>query len=139
MPDVGPRMIVKGLAILVLVWIALVALAWLFQRRLIYFPMRHAAPSIRSFATTGQDVTLVTEDGIQLGGWFLTAEGSADGATVLIFNGNAGDRSFRVPLALALARAGYSVLLFDYRGYGGNEGSPSERGLMADARAARAN
>ena len=30
-----------------------------------------------------------------------------------------------------------SVLLFDYRGYGGNPGSPSEAGLAADARAAR--
>jgi uncharacterized protein len=30
------------------------------------------------------------------------------------------------------------VLLFDYRGYGGNPGSPSEKGLAADARAALA-
>jgi fermentation-respiration switch protein FrsA (DUF1100 family) len=30
------------------------------------------------------------------------------------------------------------VLLMDYRGYGGNPGNPSERGLLADARAARA-
>jgi fermentation-respiration switch protein FrsA (DUF1100 family) len=29
-----------------------------------------------------------------------------------------------------------AVLLFDYRGYGGNPGSPSERGLATDARAA---
>jgi fermentation-respiration switch protein FrsA (DUF1100 family) len=31
-----------------------------------------------------------------------------------------------------------AVLLFDYRGYGGNSGAPSERGLAFDARAARA-
>src|SRR5207253_9031710 len=60
------------------------------------------------------------------------------GATVLVFNGNAGDRSFRAPLAAALNQAGLSVLLFDYRGYGGNPGSPSEKGLMTDARTARA-
>jgi fermentation-respiration switch protein FrsA (DUF1100 family) len=41
-------------------------------------------------------------------------------------------------LAVALRRAGLSVLLFDYRGYGGNPGRPSESGLIADARAARA-
>jgi fermentation-respiration switch protein FrsA (DUF1100 family) len=29
------------------------------------------------------------------------------------------------------------VLLFDYRGYGGNPGSPTEQGLAADARGAR--
>jgi uncharacterized protein len=43
-----------------------------------------------------------------------------------------------VPLAAALSRAGLSVLLFDYRGYGGNLGRPSEGGLAADARAAQA-
>ena len=44
----------------------------------------------------------------------------------------------RAPLAAALNRMGYSVLLFDYRGYGGNSGRPTEDGLAADARAAEA-
>jgi hypothetical protein len=39
-------------------------------------------------------------------------------------------------LARALAASGHAVLLFDYRGYGGNLGSPTEPGLHADARAA---
>jgi fermentation-respiration switch protein FrsA (DUF1100 family) len=43
----------------------------------------------------------------------------------------------RAPLARALAAAGLAVLLFDYRGYGGNPGSPSEQGLALDVRAAR--
>jgi hypothetical protein len=43
----------------------------------------------------------------------------------------------RAPLATALVRNGLSVLLFDYRGYAGNPGRPSEDGLAADARAAR--
>jgi hypothetical protein len=43
----------------------------------------------------------------------------------------------RAPLARALSAAGLAVLLFDYRGYGGNPGSPSEEGLALDVRAAR--
>jgi pimeloyl-ACP methyl ester carboxylesterase len=35
-----------------------------------------------------------------------------------------------------LANQGFGVLLFDYRGYGGNPGSPSEEGLARDVRAA---
>src|SRR5262249_14734135 len=58
------------------------------------------------------------------------------GPAVLVCNGNAGDRSHRVPLATALAGRGYAVLLFDYRGYAGNPGRPTEPGLRADARAA---
>jgi hypothetical protein len=40
-------------------------------------------------------------------------------------------------LARALAAEDLAVLLFDYRGFGGNPGSPTETGLKADARAAR--
>ena len=54
---------------------------------------------------------------------------------VLVCNGNGGNRSMRAPLAAALARMGLHVLLFDYRGYGGNPGHPTEEGLAADARA----
>jgi fermentation-respiration switch protein FrsA (DUF1100 family) len=57
---------------------------------------------------------------------------------VVVFNGNAGYRWLRADLAVALNRNGLSVLLFDYRGYGGNPGRPSEKGLAADARAALA-
>ena len=56
---------------------------------------------------------------------------------MIVFNGNAGNRAFRAPLADALARADLAVLLFDYRGFGGNPGSPTEEGLKHDARAAR--
>ena len=38
--------------------------------------------------------------------------------------------------ASALAREDFGVLLFDYRGYAGQDGTPSEDGLAADARAA---
>jgi len=57
---------------------------------------------------------------------------------LLVCNGNGGDRSMRADLAAALSRLGLAVLLFDYRGYGGNPGSPTETGLAADARAALA-
>lgn len=43
----------------------------------------------------------------------------------------------RAPLAKSLALKGLSVLLFDYRGFAGNPGKPSEKGLARDVRAAR--
>ena len=109
---------------------------WIFQRRLIYlpYPSHLETPGALSF----EQVSLRTEEGLELGAWFVAAApGASNGATVVIFNGNAGNRSHRAPLAHALSRAGFSVLLFDYRGYGGNPGHPSERGLLEDARTAR--
>ncbi len=58
------------------------------------------------------------------------------GTTVLVLPGNAGSRADRLVLARALNGRGLDVLLVDYRGYGGNPGSPTEEGLAADARAA---
>jgi fermentation-respiration switch protein FrsA (DUF1100 family) len=112
-------------------------LLWIFQRRLIYFPLLQDLPPVRTSLPGAEEVGVQTSDGVRLGGWFL-AGGRARGPAVLVFNGNAGDRSYRAPLAAGLARRGWSVLLFDYRGYAGNPGSPSEAGLVADAHAARA-
>jgi pimeloyl-ACP methyl ester carboxylesterase len=84
-----------------------------------------------------RDVQLTTHDGLSLGAWYVPARGAAGTFTVLVANGNAGDRNLRAPLARALANQGFGVLLFDYRGYGGNPGNPSEEGLARDVRAAR--
>jgi uncharacterized protein len=115
----------------------LLVLLWLVQRRLIYFPLLQDVPPVATSLPGAEDVSFETADGLRLRGWFAPAMGSRARATALVFNGNAGDRSFRVPLAGALAELGLSVLLFDYRGYGRNPGRPSEQGLLADARAAR--
>jgi len=132
----GGRIVIVVSAILAMVLIVL-ALAWLFQRRLIYLPSAGRVPPAAEMLHGGEDVTFDTEDGLRLEGWFVPAVGHG-WATVLVLNGNAGNRVARVPLAAQLSRAGLSVLLVDYRGYGGNPGQPSERGLVADARAARA-
>ncbi|HKY50773.1 MAG TPA: alpha/beta hydrolase [Candidatus Limnocylindria bacterium] len=109
---------------------------WWGQRSLMYFPSGEAAPPAARVIAGAEDVELVTRDGLRLGAYFVRGRGESPRPAVLVANGNAGDRSDRVPLASALAGFGHSVLVFDYRGYGGNPGSPSEQGLLDDARAA---
>ena len=121
---------------MVIVAALLLTLLWVFQRRLIYFPGPAHAGQASEVIPSGRDVTLRTSDRLQLGAWFFPAGPAGRGVTVLVANGNAGNRSMRAPLAQALARAGLSVLLFDYRGFGGNPGTPTEEGLARDARAA---
>lgn len=111
-------------------------LTWLTQRSLMYYPSTGPVPSAGSVLPGALDVELATEDGLRLGAWFVPAGGRASGITVLVCNGNGGDRSLRAGLARALAAEGHAVLLFDYRGYGGNPGTPTEAGLRSDARAA---
>ena len=127
----------RTLIVLVLLVVLLLVLVWTMQRRLIYFPTGGPAGAPPESAGRIDAVTITTDDAVVLGAWFLPAAGAAR-ATVLVCNGNAGNRSHRLPFAIALRRLGADVLLFDYRGYGGNPGSPSEAGLATDARAARA-
>jgi fermentation-respiration switch protein FrsA (DUF1100 family) len=114
------------------------ALIWTMQRRLMYFPMSEVPAPGELGLTDVELVTFDTSDGLRLSGWFVTASGSSPRVTVLVLNGNAGNRAHRAPLAAALRDHGMQVLLVDYRGYGGNPGAPTERGLAADSRAARA-
>ena len=130
------RVLVIGIGSLVLTWVVLVAMLWLRQRQLIYYPMAQV-PAVHTALRGGQEVSFETDDGLWLAGWYVPPPGGRGGPTVLVCNGNGGNRAFRVPLAEQLVRAGFGVLLFDYRGYGGNPGQPSEEGLRRDARAAR--
>ncbi|THV41986.1 alpha/beta hydrolase [Glycomyces buryatensis] len=122
------------LSIIVLIVGALVVLAaWIWQRALIYYPDT-STPPVPSGAT---EVTLHTADGLDLTAWEFAPGTSLDReSAVLVAPGNAGNRSGRAQLGTALAAEGFTVLLLEYRGYGGNPGFPSQDGLYADARAA---
>lgn len=130
------RLTLLTAAVVLLVVAVLVALAWGFQRSLIYLPLSGTVPEAAEAVEDARDLTLGTEDGLELGAWYVPPRGQAREQAVLVANGNAGSRQTRVPLAAALADEGFAVLLFDYRGYGGNPGRPSEEGLARDARAA---
>jgi uncharacterized protein len=125
-----------GAVVVVLATVAVLALLWAFQRRLIYLPFAADVPPVATVLAAAREVTLRTEDGLELGAWFVPATGPDRAIGVLVAAGNAGNRSLRAPLAAALARKGLAVLLFDYRGYGGNRGRPTQAGLARDVRAA---
>jgi pimeloyl-ACP methyl ester carboxylesterase len=127
----------RGLLVLVLVVATVIAMLWGLQRRLIYFPDATRVPPATDVIPGAREVTLNTSDGLELGAWFVPADpANATGMVVLLAPGNGGDRVGRARLAERLSRRGLAVLLMDYRGYGGNPGSPSEGGLAADADAA---
>jgi uncharacterized protein len=130
------RTVTVAAAVVVAVLAVVVGLLWVFQRSLIYLPGTTAVPPVGSVLPGAREVVLETDDGLELGAWFLPA-GSGDAPAVLVANGNGGSRDLRAPLARALGEAGLAVLLFDYRGYGGNPGEPTEEGLARDVRAAR--
>ncbi len=126
--------------VLVAVGTATTALAWAGQRRLMYFPYGRVPSTSSVGLAEAEQVTFMAADGVTLRGWFVPAAGPPEPSaawTMLVFNGNAGNRAYRAAIAVAFRAHGVALLLFDYRGYGDSDGSPHERGLVIDARAAR--
>jgi len=132
------RRVLTAALVVVGALVAGVALLWAGQRRLIFQADTAAVPAASSLLAGAVDVILATEDGLALRALYLAAPDSACRATVLVAPGNAGNRADRVPLAHALREAGFGVLLLDYRGYGGNPGSPTQDGLALDVASALA-
>jgi uncharacterized protein len=130
--------VLKPALVVLLVLALLLALVWLAQRWLIYLPDRSDVPPAAEVVPGARDVTLQTSDGLSLGAWLVPPDDTATDRqlTVLVAPGNAGNREGRAPMARVLAAEGFTVLLMDYRGYGGNPGRPTEDGLARDARAA---
>ena len=129
------RPIVKTLAVVGTSLVAVGGLFWTAQRRLIYFPSQSVGIASKISSDT-EEVVFTTDDGLTLSAWWVPASESPNGSTIVVFHGNGGNRTDRAPLAQALSGRGYGVLLTDYRGYGGNPGSPSEAGILLDAEAA---
>jgi fermentation-respiration switch protein FrsA (DUF1100 family) len=122
------------LGVLGLVYFAICILTYLNQARLVYYPDRELTASPAEVGLVYEDVTLTTEDGLKLHAWFVPA--SEPRGTALFCHGNAGNISHRIHFIRFLNELGFSVLIFDYRGFGRSEGKPSEAGTYADALAA---
>jgi len=100
-----------------------------------FYPDRVQYTRPADYGLAHEDVTLTTADGVRLHAWWLPAQGVAAG-TVLHLHGNAANVSNHLPLVAWLPRAGFNVLMLDYRGFGRSEGRPTLDGVLEDARSA---
>ena len=114
---------------------ALLCLAlYVFQPRLVYFPMRPLAATPAAVGLAYEDVELDAGGGATVHGWYLP--GAEDARTLLFFHGNAGNISHRLDTLRIFQSLGLNVLIIDYSGYGQSDGTPGEAQTYADARLA---
>jgi pimeloyl-ACP methyl ester carboxylesterase len=108
-------------------------LIYFLQERLIFFPQPLTQDPLQANPGAAiEDVNLITSDQVRLHGWLVKAAATQTPAPLLIyFGGNAEEVSWLAQTAGQYA--GWSLLMFNYRGYGRSEGKPGEAELFADA------
>ena len=127
------RPLLLAAAVLAAGYILLLALAYAFQSRLLYFPQREIVATPAAVGLAYEDVRLRTSDGVEIAGWWVPGDSLR---AVLFFHGNAGNISGRLPTLRLFHELGFGTLIIDYRGYGNSGGRPTEQGTYRDAEAA---
>ncbi len=109
-------------------------LVYLRQHQYVYYPFRELIATPAAINLPFEELTLRTTDGVGIHAWYVPGRKTA--STLLFCHGNAGNISHRLDSLRIFHQLGLSVLIFDYRGYGHSEGTPSEAGTYRDAEAA---
>jgi uncharacterized protein len=131
------RRILRLIRFAAICYLVLLVFLMFLEEHLIYFPSRYPSGEWRPTGLSFEDARFQAGDGTKLHGWYAPHEKPV--ATILFCHGNAGNVTHRAYIMEGLHNyIGASVLFFDYRGYGRSEGKPNEKGILSDARAARA-
>lgn len=122
------RVIRSLILIPVCVYIGLLILALFFPDRILF------RPQAASYSDTPEVIKLSTPKGEQISAKFY--ENPSAKFTLLFSHGNAEDIGTIESFILKLRETGFSVLSYDYRGYGTSDGIPSEEHCYEDIDAA---
>lgn len=127
--------LIKTLRILALcggVYGLFAAMLFLFQGRLIFPASRVMDRTPATFGLAYEDVNIDVGEHTTHG-WYVPLENHR--GVVLFSHGNAGNLSGRLESIQLLRSFGFSVLAYDYGGYGHSTGRPGEQRCYADIRA----
>lgn len=112
----------------------LLALMYVFQRSLLYFPDPKRTPPTLAGLPQAHEVLLHASDGETLIAWVVAPPSGKP--VVVYFHGNAGALDLRAERFRKITADGTGLVALSYRGYGGSTGVPTEAGLIRDAQAA---
>lgn len=122
------------LSIAVSAYICVLAIMYVFQRKLMYAPCTDLGMPMASNLPEMVAVNLTNGEGTKVVSWYKSA--STNKPTLVYFHGNAGNIGDRYDKVRPFLDHGIGVLLVGYRGYGNNQGNPTESGLYEDANVA---
>jgi fermentation-respiration switch protein FrsA (DUF1100 family) len=122
--------VISSALVVIALVLALAILVRLIEPSFAFFPLVGETVTPLDLGIPYQPQTITTSDGERLRAWRF--DSATARALIVYFHGNGGNLSVWAPIVGDIARRGYSLIAFDYRGYGLSTGRPSERGLYRD-------
>ncbi|MDH5804755.1 MAG: alpha/beta fold hydrolase [Gemmatimonadota bacterium] len=123
------------LAVLV-AYLLLLFFLWKMQDNLVFPGPHFPLPAPAEAGLLGELVSVTAEDGTELRGWFLPPADSTEAPqgfpTLVWFYGNMEGIGVLEAVFKEFRPPNMALFVMDYRGYGGSDGSPSERALLKD-------
>ena len=107
---------------------------YFFQRKLLYYPTTNNY-SGDPLVVLIEKVKIKTKDNIELLSWYHK-KNINDYKTILFLHGNAGSLENRIHKINHFKDMNINFLLLAWRGFSGNNGYPTEKGIYEDARSA---
>ena len=120
--------------ITILVYILILIFLYFYQRNLMYHPNENNY-SNDPISVNIEKVKIKTDDKIELLGWYHKKD-LKKYKTILFFHGNAGSLENRIHKLNHFKEMKINFLIIAWRGFSGNKGNPSEKGLYEDGKSA---
>ena len=124
----------KLFLVLFFIYISILLILFFFQRNLLYHPSENNYSGDKLTASI-EKVKIKTQDNIDLLGWYHK-KNSNNYKTILFLHGNAGSLENRIHKLNHFGSMNINFLVIAWRGFSGNNGEPTEKGLYEDARSA---
>ena len=125
--------IINIIASILILYLIIVIFIFFYQRKLLYHPSENNYLDETNLNHKIERVYIQSDN--QLVAWHYIKDKKFK--TILFFHGNAGKLDNRVYKLNELSRLDVNYLILAYRGFSGNKGSPSEKGLYIDSLAAK--
>ncbi len=123
----------KIIGSILVIYLVIIFTIFLSQRKLLYHPTENNYLDQVKLNHEVEKITINSDHNLK--GWYYKKNKKFK--TLLFFHGNAGVLENRVYKLNEISKLDLNYLIFAYRGFSGNDGSPFENGLYRDAEAAK--
>jgi len=124
----------NSIIISLVIYVIIILFVYFFQRNLLYHPnvKNFSGYQIDNINFSYKEVKIINDDKIELIAW-LHQKDLIKKKTLIFFHGNAGQLNNRNYKLNEFSKLDINFIILAWRGFNGNEGSPSEQGLYQDA------